>query len=306
MKRIILILMMIGIISTPSFAQQRTVLFCHQSVGRYIIANPNESKVGDNPTLAATVHIRTLFDSEVEFWDHDYSYEGSWNADGVDDGTTYAYTYRCGSNPSNDAGCVGLEHLVGNVFRTTPIGDTYSSAAEALAWRNYASSFDIFIVKPGYRDIHLIDDTELESYKTFLNDASDWWNANNSGKYFVIMTASSLRQYSDYASDAGFTSDAQGIERTTRYKEFEDWLTKVWVCRHPENRVFAAFHKCTNQTGTTNEINFTKDAYKSSDHHLNAAGSDALQSAFVDFINGLVEDMNNGVVGSRPAYRVDY
>jgi hypothetical protein len=34
-------------------------------------------------------------------------------------------------------------------------------------------------------------------------------------------------------------------------------------------------------------VNFTRNIYKSADHHLNAAGSDVAQQLLVDFINGL-------------------
>ena len=247
-----------GLFISPTLAQQRTVLFSHQSVGRHIIANPTAGTSGDD----ATLHIRTLFDSEVEFWDHDYSYEGLYNASG-DNAAQSEFAWRCGTNPDNDAGCVGMKQLIGDCFRETPIdGYDTSTAAQALAWRDYCSTFDIFIVKPGYRDVHLLDDNELAEYKAFLNVASDWWSANNPGQYFVVMTSSSLRQNSDYSiGTSGFISDASGDEQAARYAAFELWLAKTWVCRNPENRFFANFRKCSNITETGYGINFTKDLY---------------------------------------------
>ncbi len=299
MKYLVLLVTMLTF--SVAFGQQRTVLFSHQSVGRHIVSNPS------NGTTAAdaTLDIRTLLDSEVEFWDHDYY--GQYNGITDNTGSAYAngYTHRGTTSPNNDAGDVGLTHLIGSAFKAVPTADAYSTAAEALAWRDYCSTFDILIIKPGYRDIHLLDEAELQEYKDFLTVASDWWHANNPGQYFVVMTSSSLRQYSDYSgSTAGFVSDASGIEQTTRYAEFERWLATTWACQNPENRAFGAFQKCTNQAGTVDEINFTVDAYKYTDHHLNAAGSDMVQTALVSFINGLVAEMNEPT--GRPQFRISY
>jgi len=320
MKKTILLFTILGcLIGTSAMAQQRTVLFSHQSVGRYMIRSVDAA----TEALRADQNIRDRvtdpLDSEVEFWDHDYSY----NTASDESGTSFStYGWRCGQNTDYDAWCVGMKQLIGDPFQDTPPdGYNGTTSAQAIAWRDFCSGFDIVIIKPGYRDIHLTSDIELQEYKDFLNAASDWWHTNNPGQYLCIMTSSSLRPPTgmgapnDYSSTSGWANNDPGgdaLIETERYAAFELWLAKTWACRNPENRVFAMFRKCTNLTGGDYITNFTKteytndpdSSYDSGDHHLNKRASNELQDDFVTFINGMVSEMNE--VTTRPQFRIDY
>jgi hypothetical protein len=263
---------------------QRSVLFSHQSVGRNMICSVDA--LSENLRADQNIRNRTTnpLDPEVEFWDHDYSFKTATNNEG---NSFPSYGWKCGQNTDHDAWCVGMKHLIGDPFQDNPPnGYNGTTSEQATMWRNFCSSFDIVIIKPGYRDIHLIDEAELEEYKTFLNNASDWWHNNNPGQYFCIMTASPLRP-------------PTGVGAPNAYSN-ELWLLKKWALRHPENKVFLLHRKTTCRLGGnyvryfTNPI-YTNDpnsGYDSGDHHLNKLASNTIQNDFVNFINDLVKEMN--------------
>jgi len=287
-KLAILLILAVCLTASASYAQVR-VLFSHQSVGRYIVAEPGH--FDDQQGLHASQDIRGELDAEVRFWDHDYyNYSNGALIDANGDlFTNSGFGSHRGSNGA--AGDVSLNHILGEAFSDSPDADGQAFRDSVL------SRFDIFIVKPGYRDMHEMDD--LEGYKAMLNDVSDWWEINNPGKILAVCTSSPLRHYNDYVGSPGFSSAADAEAKALAYRELDIWLQNVWVCRSPYNRYFSTWWMCVNHTGTSEELYFTKDAYKTSDHHLNSTGSNAVQAALITFINELVADFEDGLPDRR-------
>ncbi len=298
MKRLLLVSALLLIAADATAADVR-VLFSHQSVGRHVVAEPGHF----SGTLAASQDIRGEFNSNIKFWDHDY-YNYTYGALMDADGDLYASNGFGAHRGSNNAGGdVYLSHLVGAAFKATPDDDN------ARAFRDSCSSrFDIVIIKPGYRDMHMNDISDLDTYKAMLNTASDWWHDNNPGKYFVISSSSSLRHPTEVSgsvpgsyTSAGWTNNAAGIAAAeaaaAEYHELDTWLEDTWADRHPENKYFPMWRLCVEATGAADEQYFTKDAYKASDHHLNTAGSDVMQAALVDFIHDLAGVSVSDVTG---------
>lgn len=302
MKQFLLVLMILAI-PVMSFGQVK-VIFSHQSVGRHVVADPERAV----PELRADIPIRDRLDANVAFWDHDYY---NYSRDGVfgslldSRGSIYPNIQGFGGHRGSDSTDVLLDHLVGNAFCDIPVDDLAKAFRDSCV-----SRFDIVMIKPGYRDLHMNTTFSLEEYKIALNESSDWWHAYNlehgTNKVLVVMTGSSLRHPSDYdIGTAGWTDTVEGRAEAeadvAAYRQLDLWFQSEWVNRNPENRYFSTFEFCVNLEGTPEEKFFTKDIYtgsgagdSSGDHHLNKAGSNALQNEMVAFINALADDYENG------------
>lgn len=300
MKRTLLLLLVL--LGASSALGQTRILFSHQSVGRNAIADPERS----GEESRAAVPLRSRLNDGIAFWDHDYY--NYWK-----DGVINAILDPAGDNWSSSMGfgpfrgteppMVKLNHLAGAAFRDDATGD-------ALAFRDSClSRFDVVMVKPGYRDMHMNTVVGLEEYQAMLIDVSDWWDHYNkehgTEKILVIMSAPSLRHPSDYSQgSAGWPNTPAGRAEAeadaAAYREFDTWLTTTWVERSRYTRAFSVWSICVAHEGGPTELNFTKDAYtgtgegdSSGDHHLNAAGSNALQDGLVNFINDLAMELNS-------------
>lgn len=275
---------------------QTSVLFSHQSVGRNIIGDTDRSEASHR----ATVEMRSLLDEDIRFWDHDYY---NYSIGGVGgslldpDGDLFGPNSGFGSHRCSDAnsGCVLTWSLLGHAF-----SDSTTSAGEAFA--DSVSRFDVVMIKPGYRDLHMNTKSSLEHYQGVVQDAVDWWEANTSDQILVIMTSSSLRHPSDYQGTAGWTDAAEAENDAAAYKQYADWLTGVLAPAHSRIMAFDVFSRCVNLTGGATELYFTRDEFKSSDHHLNTAGSDFIQADLVDFINSF-SSFGNGFLDIQTATR---
>jgi len=301
-KKLVLLAILL-VLPTSSLGQVR-IMFSHQSVGRNVVGDPERA----NPDARATSPIRDFLDGSVAFWDHDYynfSRNGVTNAILDPDGNNWAVASGFGPHRGSDGTDVLMDHLIGGAFSESATGD-------ARAFRDSCMSrFDIVMIKAGYRDMHMNTASSLANYQSMLNDASDWWHNYNieheTQKYFVVMTASSLRHPSDYSQGSASWPDtpeghAEAEADAAAYRALDRWLENTWAHRNPENRYFSTWWLCVNQTGPANERYFTKDIYtgtgagdSSGDHHLNTVGSNTLQAALVEYIYKLVGEFNGNV-----------
>ena len=306
--RLILLITLILALPVNCLAQVR-VLFSHQSVGRHVVADPERA----DPILRATFSMRDMLDANAAFWDHDYynfstdlETPGTYIPGSLLDpaGDIYSTT-GFGSHRGSDNEDVLLSHLLGEAFNDTPDADGRAFRDSCL------SRFDIVMIKPGYRDLHMNTVSSITEYQQILNEVSDWWHqyniAHGTNILLVTMTGSSLRHPSDYSvGTAGWEDTAAGHAEAeadvAAYRQLDLWMQNEWVNRHPENKYFSTFEHCVNMSGTPSEKYFTKDIYTgtgagdhSGDHHLNADGSDALQEAMVSFVNQLVDQFEEQV-----------
>ncbi len=314
MKRIVIISLILAI-PASSLGQVR-IMFSHQSVGRNVIADPERA----DPANRASTPIRDSLPANVAFWDHDYY---NFSTDLVTPGT-----YVPGSilDPAGDIYSISgfgshrgsephemlLDHLLGGAFSDSPDLD-------GRAFRDSCMSrFEVVMIKPGYLDVHMNTASSLANYQTMLNEVSDWWHDYNithgTNIILVVMTSSSLRHPSDYSGGTGGWPDtaaghAEAEADAAAYRELELWLQSEWTGRNSENRHFSTFELCVNLTGTPSEKFFTKDIFtgtgagdSSGDHHLNTAGSNAVQEALIDFIDELAAGIEDGTsaVGDLP------
>jgi len=307
MKRTFFLILFL-LFATSVLGQTR-ILFSHQSVGRNAIGDPERSGEENR----ASVPLRSRLNDGIAFWDHDYY---NYHMDGV----TNAILDPAGNNWDDPLGfgpfrgteppMVKLNHLAGDAFREGATGD-------ALAFRDSClARFDVVMVKPGYRDMHMDTVAGLDEYQAMLNEVSDWWDAWNrehgTEKILVIMSSPSLRHPTDYSEGtAGWPNTAAGRAEAesdaAAYRELDTWLTNAWARRSPYTRAFSVWSICVNHEGGPTELNFTKDAYtgtgegdSSGDHHLNSAGSDALQAGLAEFINDLADELNGTSGVPRP------
>lgn len=300
-----------------SFGQVR-VLFSHQSVGRHVVGEPARAE----PTLKATYPIRDMLNPGIAFWDHDYY---NYITDIADPGTYVPgslldakgeifSTSGFGSHRGSGITDVLLDHLLSEAFSDTP--DT-----DGRAFRDSCMSrFDIVMIKPGYRDLHMNTASSLADYQKAFEQVSDWWHSYNishgTNKMLVVMTGSSLRHPSDYSiGTAGWEDTAAGHDEAesdvAAYRELDLWFQNVWAHRHPENRYFSTFELCVNLEGLPSEKYFTRDIFTgtgagddSGDHHLNAAGSNAIQDALVSYVNLLASQFAGDITPAIPSVGV--
>ena len=300
MKRVLFLVLVLSM-ATGALGQTR-VLFSHQSVGRNAIGDPERA----SEDLRATVPLRSRLDDGIAFWDHDYyNYwkDGVTNAILDPNGDNWDESLGFGPFRGTEPPMVKLNHLAGAAFQDNP-------TEEARAFRDSClARFDVVMVKPGYRDMHMNTIASLEEYQEMLIGVSDWWDAynreNGTEKILVVMSSPSLRHPSDYSGDdSGWPDTADGHAEAeadaAAYRAFDTWLTTAWARRSPYTRAFSVWSICVNHDGGPTERNFTRDAFtgtgegdSSGDHHLNTAGSDALQDGLVAFINDLVAELNN-------------
>jgi FlgD Ig-like domain len=285
-----------------SFGQVR-VMYSHQSVGRYIISDPERAA----PATRATDPIRQFLNPNVAFWDHDYY---NFSTDLATPGTNVfgsildpagdiwpnilGFGAHRGSEPEEQL----LDHLLGNAFLDTP-------EPNGRAFRDsILSRFDITLIMPGYLDVRMNTTSSLAAYQSMLNSVSDWWHTNNPGKFFVVMSASAMRHPSDYSGGTASwpntpAGHAEAESDVAAYRELDLWMQNTWINRHPENRYFSVWWLVVNHSGSASEKYFTQDIFTgtgagddSGDHHLNIAGSDAVQAAMVQFINDLAAEFD--------------
>jgi len=301
MRRIAL-LCLILLAPTAGSAQVR-VLFSHQSVGRYIVGDPERSL----PDYRASQPIRELLDEGIAFWDHDYyNYwmDGVTNAILDPAGDMYSVTFGFGPHRGPAPPEVVLDHLLGAAFSEEATG-------HAKAFRDSCTSrFDIVLVKPSYRDVHMNTASSLAAYQSMLDGVSDWWHLYNTDNetniILVVISASSLRHPSDYdGSSAGWPDTPEGHAEAeadaAAYRLLDQWLGDEWVHRSPYTRFMSIWSRVVNHTGAPHELNFTKDMYtgtgegnSSGNHHLNTAGSDMVQAEMVQLINDLAAELSTG------------
>lgn len=346
MKKLFSVLLFI-LISSSAMAQDKYVLFSHNSVGRNMIGNDYMDPIQDPSDNFATTDLRTTLDSRIKFWDHDYSsttIQGSnlvplknnlgvdgWIGASPSTVILRGLAQRTSSNSSWGTttyhylpGIVGYAQIAINCLRTTTLNPNESSPSEnASNWRNFllgtysyqgtlqGKVWDMVILKPGYKQMHIPTDDDdmddaygnpqfsLETIKQRLNDVSDWWHINNPGKYLAICTSSSLRSprdgigietsgWREIGNVVPYSTLYSGINTSTRsgayvvsqietqrYRRLNDWLKNVWINRHPENKTFLFW-----EASISPDSLYTLDAYKSGDHHLNTAGSTAVQAKF--------------------------
>lgn len=312
MKPLALVILFVLALPMTCLGQVR-VLFSHQSVGRHVVAEPERAE----PTLRAADPMRDFLNANVAFWDHDYynyttdlGHPGNYVPGSLLDSDGEIFSANgFGSHRGSDHEDVLLSHLVGEAFTNNP-------TPEGRAFRDSCMSrFDIVMIKPGYRDLHMNTASSLDEYKTIINEVSDWFHEYNvshgTNKYFVVMSGSSLRHPSDYSQgSAGWNDNAAGYAEAeadvAAYRDLDVWLQNEWTHRHPENKHFSTFELCVNLSGSDTERYFTKDIFtgtgagdSSGDHHLNTAGSEFLQEAMVNFVNQLASEFEGSVSGAN-------
>ena len=306
--RLVLLITLIMALPINCLGEVR-VLFSHQSVGRHVVAEPERAE----PTLRATAPIRDFLNENVNFWDHDYyNYSTDLVTPGVlvpgslldPDGEIFSIG-GFGSHRGAGHEDVLLSHLLGEAFCDTPDTDGRAFRDSCL------SRFEIVMIKPGYRDLHMNTGSSLAEYQQTLNDVADWWHQYNieheTNIFLVVMSGSSLRHPSDYSGGtAGWADNAAGHAEAeadvAAYRQLDLWMQNEWSYRHPELRYFSTFEHCVNLSGSRTEKFFTKDSYTgtgegsdSGDHHLNTAGSNDLQELMVTFINDLAYQVDNNL-----------
>lgn len=288
------------------------VLFSHQSVGRNIVADPERSA----PTYRASHPLRDRLDADIAFWDHDYYnfyYDGVTNAVLTPSGDNYEVVHGFGSHRGSGPTEALLDHLLGAAFT-----DEVTGAAKAFR-DSCTSRFDIVMVKPSFRDMHMNTASSDRAYQSMLIGVSDWWHQYNelhgTNKILVVLSPSSLRHPSDYADDSAGWPDtpaghAEAETDAAAYWMLDAWLGDVWVHLSPYTRFLSLWSLCVNHWGSATELNFTKDMYtgtgvgdSSGNHHVNTAGSDMLQTTIVSFIHELAAELNSTSIpaGDSPA-----
>ncbi len=275
------------------------VLFSHQSVGRYVVADPERAA----PSKRASAPMRDFLNPNVAFWDHDYY--NYWTNDLINalldpEGNNWPINTGFGGHRGTSVDDIVMNHLLGEAFTDTPteLGKAFRDSC--------VSRFDIVMIKAGYHDLHMNTASSLSEYQAMFNTAADWWHNYNlehgTKKVLVVMTSSSLRHPSDYSGGDSSWPDtpaghAEAEADAAVYHELDLWLKNVWSHRYQDSRYFSTWWFCVNDSGDPTQKFFTKDIYSGSgagdssgDHHLNIAGSDALQAVLVDYINGLVNE----------------
>lgn len=291
---------------------QVRVMFSHQSVGRYIVADPERA----NPDLRASAPIRDFLNPNVAFWDHDYynystdlATPGTWLLGSILDpaGDIWSHVLGFGPHRGSDLDDQLLDHLLGDAFLDAP--DAYGQAFRD----SIVSRFDITLVIPGYYDVRMNTNSSLADYQAMLESVSDWWHLNNPGKWLVVMTSSGMRHPSDYSGGPESWPDtpaghAEAESDVAAYRELDLWLQDTWVHRHPENRYFSVWWRVVSHTGDATERYFTRDEYtgtgigdSSGDHHLNLAGTNAVQAELAAFINDLAAEYDGSGSAVNPA-----
>ncbi len=311
MKKLIFIALLLTLYG--SVLGQVRVMYSHQSIGRYIVSDPERAA----PLTRATNPIRDSLAANVAFWDHDYyNYStdlvtpGTWVSGSILDpeGAIWPHVQGFGAHRGSELEDQLLDHLLGDAFQDFPNPNGQAFRDSIL------SRFDIVMIMPGYADVRMNTTSSLANYQLMLNSVSDWWHTNNPGKYLVVMTSSSMRHPSDYSGGVASWPDTpaghlEAESDAAAYRELDLWLQNNWAGRNPENRYFSTWWLCVNQTGPPTEQYFTKDLFtgtgvgdNSGNHHLNTAGSDFVQAAMIAYINELAADFEGNVsaIDHRP------
>lgn len=196
MKKLIVFLMLI--ISSTCFAQDKYVLFSHNSVGRNMIGNDYMRASQDPNGNFSPTDLRDNLDSRIKFWDHDYysttiqganliplkretgldGWVGSAPSEVILRGLVQRTSspYQWGSTYTYLPGIVSYAQIATNCLRTNTLNPNESTpSTNATSWRNFLLGtysysgnlqgrvWDMVILKPGYKQMHIpTDDDDVD------------------------------------------------------------------------------------------------------------------------------------------------
>lgn len=217
------------------------VIFLHHSVGRYLI---RQGEVRERLTSAG-----------LEFWDHDYNYEGITRPDG----TRANYSYGIpGDNTDPD----GLVELFSQRVYDWPL-----NALSGLM------QHQVIVFKSCYSGSNITSDEQLEQFKAWYLEMRDVMD-RHPDHLFVVVTPPPLNP------------SATTPEVAARAREFSRWLqSDAFLKGHPNVRTIDLFGLLSEEDSASATANMLRAEYrKGDDSHPNEQANKEIGPIFADLI----------------------
>ncbi|MFZ5917168.1 MAG: hypothetical protein ACOYZ7_09565 [Chloroflexota bacterium] len=228
---------------TPAAQQGHltNVIFLHHSTGRYLIRQG-----GVREQLAA---------AGLEFWDHDYNFEGLIRPDGARTGYSYGI-------PDDNTDPDGLARLFDQHVYGLPL-----NALSGLM------QHEVIAFKSCFPASNITSQAQLEQYQTWYLGMRDVMDQHPE-KVFIALTPPPLNPA------------ATNAETAARARAFADWLTSgEFLAGHPNVFTFDFFDLLAERDPSAPDLNMLRAAYRDGeDSHPNERANQTVGPLFADFI----------------------
>lgn len=218
-----------------------SVIFLHHSTGRNLIRQGN---VRELLTVAG-----------LQFWDHDYNWEGLTQPDGERAGYSYGI-------PDDNTDPDGLVRLFSQRVYGIPI-NAFSGLMQ----------HEVIAFKSCFPVSHVSSADQLKEYKAYYLNIRSVMDQHRD-KLFIVVTPPPLNPAATDAAAAG------------RARAFADWLkSDAFLAGHPNVFTFDFFDLLAEGDPSASDFNMLRAAYREGeDSHPNQRANESIGPLFADFI----------------------
>jgi len=234
-------------VSGYSHGDFANVIFLHHSTGRNLIEQGG---------------VRERFaEAGYDFWDHDYTWPGLRRPDG-----SYTnYSYKIPDDNTDPDGLAGI-------FAQRVYGLPRNAFSGLL-------QHEVIAFKSCYPVSHIVNDEQLEEYKSYYLDMRDVMD-QHPDRIFIVLTPPPL---------IPAVTDA---EAAARARAFANWLTSdEYLSGHPNVFTFDFFDYLAEDGLILPDFNMLRAEYREGeDSHPNKTANEIIGPIFVDFIIDAVQE----------------